>query len=70
MQSHQPMLSKVLATGDSLVRAEHFASPAIEAKCNDMSDAWDNINTLCNERKRKLDISLQKQKVGSLSPRH
>ena len=58
------MIEKVVATGDQLMKANHFASPAIEEKNEEVHEAWDNLLQHSNERKRKLDISLLKQSVS------
>ena len=63
-QGHQPMMEKVLANGNALIKARHFASPEIRQKNKDVREAWDQLAVDSAERRRKLDISLQKQQVN------
>nr|XP_002732400.1 PREDICTED: spectrin beta chain, non-erythrocytic 5-like [Saccoglossus kowalevskii] len=65
LTGHQPNIDKVLACGQSLVDADHFAKEDIQQQCNDLSDAWDSLFDLANERKQNLDQSLQAQKYFS-----
>ena len=64
LANHNRMIEKVLANGDALIEAKHFASPQIEEKNEELQEAWDNLQQNSNERKRKLDINLQKQMVS------
>ena len=66
LQGHQPIIEKVRATGDALVKAQHFASGPIRDKERELSKAWDELLYYSGDRKNKLDQSLQKQKVGGL----
>lgn len=57
------MIDKVVANGNSLTKARHFASPAIKEKGEELTKAWDGLRGHSANRKKNLDISLQKQKV-------
>lgn len=63
IQGHQGMIDKVQANGNSLVKAKHFASPSIKEKNEELKEAWDNLLQHSQNRRNKLDISLQKQQV-------
>ena len=64
MQGHQPIVDKVLATGNGLVKADHFATPAIKNKIGELSDDWNELLKQAANRKSNLDLSLQRQKVS------
>ena len=66
LQGHQPMIDKVVATGTALQRANHFASKPIEKKSKELKESWDGLLECSKDRKKKLDLALQTQKVNRL----
>ncbi len=60
------MIEKVAANGETLIGQKHFASQPIREKNNELSEQWAQLLECSNDRKKKLDISLQKQKVSIL----
>ena len=63
VQGHQSAIDKVVASGDTLVKARHFASPEIKEKQSELKEAWNTLLGLSSDRRKMLDISLAKQKV-------
>lgn len=63
LQGHQPMIDRVLAGGNALVKARHFATPAIQDKAAELSSTWSELLKQSADRKRNLDVSVEKQKV-------
>ena len=59
------MIEKVVANGETLIRQHHFASQPIKEKNKEVSEQWSQLVECSAERKNKLDISLQKQRVSS-----
>jgi len=57
------MIDKVDLIGRSLIKAKHFASPSIEEKSRELSDAWKQLLEQSARRKKNLDASVEKQKV-------
>jgi hypothetical protein len=53
-----------MATGDTLVKAQHFAAAPIQEKRQEVVQVWDSLLKHSGNRRNKLDITLQKQKVN------
>lgn len=64
LQGHQPMIDRVLAGGNALVKGKHFATPAIQDKAAELSSTWNELLRQSADRKKNLDVSLEKQKVS------
>ncbi len=64
MNGHEPILQKMISSGDQLIRARHFAASDIKDRCEDIKQAWANLLDQSKHRKSKLDFSLQKQSVS------
>lgn len=61
------MIDKVFATGNNLVKAKHFATPAINARIDELNDNWGELLKQSDNRKKNLDLSLRRQKVFNIS---
>ncbi|CAH1792768.1 unnamed protein product [Owenia fusiformis] len=59
LAGHKPVIDKCLATGNQLVRANHFASQPIKEKCNEVKTAWDKLLACSADRRANLDLALQ-----------
>ena len=64
LQGHQPQINKVVANGDVLVKQKHFATPDIRDKQKELEEAWDDLLQHSDERRKNLDLSLRRQRVG------
>ena len=63
VSGHQPAVDRVLAIGDTLIKARHFAASDMTAKQQEVRDAWQSLLTHSADRRHKLSISLLKQQV-------
>ena len=63
LQGHQPVIERVLNTGNGLIAAGHFAAPDIRHKMDELSKDWDDLMTQSASRRTHLDASLAKHKV-------
>ncbi|XP_033210984.1 spectrin beta chain, non-erythrocytic 1 isoform X3 [Belonocnema kinseyi] len=58
---HQPMIDKTLASGQSLINQSHPERKKIQELCDELDDAWKNLQDKVNERSHALDLSLRAQ---------
>ncbi|XP_057323872.1 spectrin beta chain, non-erythrocytic 1 isoform X4 [Microplitis mediator] len=58
---HQPMIDKALATGQGLIDQSHPERKKIQELCDELDDAWKNLQDKAGERSRALDLSLRAQ---------
>jgi len=57
------MIDKVDTVGRSLIKSKHFASPAINEKCEEVSGSWKELLDQAAKRKKNLDAAQLKQMV-------
>ncbi len=50
-----------------MTRSRHFASEDIKDKCEELKEAWAELLEHSQNRKTKLDFSLQKQAVSIIT---
>ncbi|XP_063994705.1 spectrin beta chain, non-erythrocytic 5 isoform X3 [Diachasmimorpha longicaudata] len=58
---HQPMIDKTLATGQSLIDQTHPERKKIQELCEELDEAWKDLQEKALERSRALDLSLRAQ---------
>ena len=63
LQGHQPVIERVLNTGNGLIADKHFAAPDIKHKMDELSNDWDDLMKQSANRRNQLDASLAKHKV-------
>jgi hypothetical protein len=63
----EQLVRTVEKTGEHLISEEHYASEDILEKNNSLQEAWKTLLATIEERRKKLDDSLQVQKVRGLS---
>ncbi|KAL7733152.1 hypothetical protein ACLKA6_004671 [Drosophila palustris] len=61
IKGHQPMINKALQAGQSLVAQQHPERQNVEALCDQLEQAWQDLELHCGERSRKLEMSLKAQ---------
>ncbi|SPP87212.1 spectrin beta chain, non-erythrocytic 5 isoform X2 [Drosophila guanche] len=61
IKGHRSMINKALQAGQSLVSQQHPESENVAALCKQLEAAWQDLEQHCNERSRKLDMSLKAQ---------
>ncbi|KQS43498.1 uncharacterized protein Dere_GG15134, isoform B [Drosophila erecta] len=61
IKGHQPMINKALAAGQSLISQQHPEREQVESLCQQLEQAWHDLERHCGERSRKLDMSLKAQ---------
>lgn len=57
------MIDKVVASGNALLKAQHFAKDDIGNKKKELEDAWKGLLSASARRKDALDLNLRKQMV-------
>ena len=64
----EQLIRTVEKTGEHLIAEEHYASDDIIKNCARLQETWKTLLVTIDERKKKLDDSLQVQKVrGSIA---
>ncbi|KAL7032834.1 hypothetical protein ACKWTF_007407 [Chironomus riparius] len=58
---HQSMITKTLQSGNDLVEQNHPEKEKVEISCDELSEAWKNLQEKTDERGKKLDLSLKAQ---------
>ncbi|XP_048733527.1 spectrin alpha chain, non-erythrocytic 1-like isoform X2 [Ostrea edulis] len=62
IHGHQPIVERVLATGDKLIDQKHYNGKQIKDKCQELQVSWDDLLNKSKIRKKNLDLSVQIQK--------
>ncbi|XP_063958759.1 spectrin beta chain, non-erythrocytic 5-like isoform X1 [Lytechinus pictus] len=62
---HQPVIDKVLSTGQHLIDSGHFALHEVQERCQDLSLSWDQLLDQALARKNHLDMAFEAQKYYS-----
>lgn len=62
---HQPMISKTLQSGQSLIEQKHPEKEKIQDLCNQLETAWDDLQSKADDRSKKLELSLKAQQYLS-----
>ena len=63
LTGHQPVIDKVLSTGQGLIDSGHFALKAVQEQCQDLSISWDQLQDQALARKKQLDMAFEAQQV-------
>lgn len=63
IHGHQPIVEKVVSTGEKLIDQKHYNSKQIKDKCQELQVSWDDLLNKSKIRKKNLDLSVQIQKV-------
>ncbi|XP_076644007.1 spectrin beta chain, non-erythrocytic 5 kst isoform X2 [Halictus rubicundus] len=58
---HQPMIDKTLASGQTLIDQAHPEKKKIRELCDELDDAWRDLQEKAGERSKALDLSLKAQ---------
>ncbi|XP_052847528.1 spectrin beta chain, non-erythrocytic 5 isoform X3 [Drosophila gunungcola] len=61
VKGHQPVINKALLAGQSLISQQHPEREQVENLCQQLEQAWHDLERHCAERSRKLDMSLKAQ---------
>lgn len=62
---HQPMIMRALTTGQVLVEQQHPEQQRVQELCEQLEQAWANLNDQATNRARKLELSLKAQQYLS-----
>ena len=65
IEGHQQMINKTLAAGQSLIELNHPESKKVQGSCDELEEAWKNLQVMANERAKKLELSLKAQQYLS-----
>lgn len=65
IDGHQPMINKTLAAGQSLIEQHHPESQKAKESCEELEQAWDNLQEKARERAKKLELSFKAQQYLS-----
>ncbi|XP_043282558.1 spectrin beta chain, non-erythrocytic 5 isoform X2 [Venturia canescens] len=58
---HQPMIDKTLMSGQTLIDQVHPERKKIQELCDELDEAWKDLQDKAGERSRALDLSLRAQ---------
>ncbi|XP_076180788.1 spectrin beta chain, non-erythrocytic 5 kst isoform X2 [Ptiloglossa arizonensis] len=58
---HQPMIDKTSASGQALIDQAHPEKKKIRELCDELDDAWRDLQEKAGERSKALDLSLKAQ---------
>ncbi|XP_017057853.1 spectrin beta chain, non-erythrocytic 1 isoform X2 [Drosophila ficusphila] len=61
VKGHQPVINKALLSGQSLIAEQHPEREQVEQLCQQLEQAWQDLERHCGERSRKLEMSLKAQ---------
>uniref|UniRef100_A0A1I8NPX4 Spectrin beta chain, non-erythrocytic 5 n=2 Tax=Stomoxys calcitrans TaxID=35570 RepID=A0A1I8NPX4_STOCA len=61
IKGHRPMINKALQAGQALVAQKHPEQEKVKDLCNQLEDAWNDLEYNTNERSKKLEMSLKAQ---------
>ena len=61
IDGHEPHIEKTLSIGEALIAQDHYANKEITKKCSELVEKWQQLKSLIQERKKKLDSSLKIQ---------
>ncbi|XP_014213231.1 spectrin beta chain, non-erythrocytic 1 isoform X2 [Copidosoma floridanum] len=61
IMGHEPMIMKTLASGQNLIDQVHPERNKIQELCDNLNDAWQNLQEKATERSHALDLSLKAQ---------
>nr|XP_022333961.1 spectrin alpha chain, non-erythrocytic 1-like isoform X4 [Crassostrea virginica] len=62
IHGHQPIVEKVLTTGEKLMDQKHYNGKQIKDKCQELQVSWEDLLNKSKIRKKNLDLSVQIQK--------
>lgn len=62
---HQPVITKALVLGQSLIEQNHPESKSAEDSSAELEKAWNNLQEKAGERAKKLELSLKAQQYLS-----
>ncbi|XP_063699935.1 spectrin beta chain, non-erythrocytic 5 isoform X3 [Culicoides brevitarsis] len=65
IEGHQPMIDKALASGRQFIEKNHPEKKQVEKLCNDLQEAWEDLQDKSDIRSKKLDQSLKAQQYLS-----
>ncbi|KAH8300440.1 hypothetical protein KR018_005664 [Drosophila ironensis] len=61
IKGHQPMINKALQAGQALIAQKHPEKKQVQDLCQQLEQAWHDLEGHCADRSRKLDMSLKAQ---------
>ncbi|XP_016975527.1 spectrin beta chain, non-erythrocytic 5 isoform X2 [Drosophila rhopaloa] len=61
IKGHQTVINKALLAGQNLIAQQHPEREQVERLCQQLEQAWQDLERHCGERSRKLDMSLKAQ---------
>ncbi|CAI4223262.1 unnamed protein product [Auanema sp. JU1783] len=61
VNQHSSHIENTIGQGESLIRSGHRASAHIKAKCEELSNAWRNLNDLVKRRRAIVDWGVKEQ---------
>lgn len=65
IDGHQSMINKTLASGQALIEQNHPEGQKVQESCEDLEEAWQNLQDQADERAKKLELSLKAQQYLS-----
>lgn len=65
IKGHQPMINKALQSGELLISQDHPEKKSVQELCQQLQQAWTDLNNYSNDRSKKLEMSLKAQQYLS-----
>lgn len=65
IEGHQSMIDKALAAGNQFIEKNHPEKQQVQQLCEDLQDAWEDLQDKSDVRSKKLDQSLKAQQYLS-----
>jgi spectrin beta len=62
---HQSMITKTLTCGNNLIEQNHPEKSKVQESCDELTQAWNNLQEKADERAKKLELSLKTQQYLS-----
>ncbi|XP_059505307.1 spectrin beta chain, non-erythrocytic 5 isoform X2 [Stegostoma tigrinum] len=57
VNTHKQQFQKVLEMGQQMVSSQHHMAQGIEAKCRELQSRWEELESACGDRRKKLQHS-------------
>ncbi|XP_074621265.1 spectrin alpha chain, non-erythrocytic 1-like [Acropora palmata] len=65
LNNHEARIQAVLSCGQKFIDEGHSSSDEIKARCDQLQENWDELNSLAKQRQHKLDESLAYQQFSA-----
>ncbi|XP_060684627.1 spectrin beta chain, non-erythrocytic 5 [Hemiscyllium ocellatum] len=59
VNTHKQQVQKVLEMGQQMISSQHNTAHGTEAKCRELQSRWDELESACGDRRKKLQHSVR-----------